>query len=363
MLRPQSRVQLKPRSRGTSRRQTLAMPRTPVPSKDTVRGRSGRTRRLGWGIADQALSSVTNFALSVLVARAVGLDSFGAFGLAFTTYTFTLGAARAVCSEPLGVRYRATDRGTCRAGTRRATGAALVIGTLSGLGCAAAALAFTGTLREALLALAVTMPGLIVQDTWRTAFFSRMRGSYAFANDLVWAIAQVALVGALFIVGRKTTPLFVLAWGGAGTVAALFGICQARLLPAPWLTWRWLRAQRDLSPRYLVEFLARNAANAGSMYMTGVFGGLGAAGALRGAQVALGPLNILNMGITAPAITEAVRLSRRSATRMLRFAAAVGGALAVASIAWGVFMFLLPDHVGHALLRRSWEPAHDVILP
>jgi hypothetical protein len=128
-------------------------------------------------------------------------------------------------------------------------------------------------------------------------------------------------------------------------------------------TRQWLRSQRDLSGRYLVEFLARNGANSGSMYMAGAFGGLAAAGALRGAQIALGPMNILNMGITAPAITEAVRISRRSARRMLKFSLAVGAGLAVASVVWGVGMYLLPAHVGHALMKRSWAPAHAVILP
>jgi hypothetical protein len=207
------------------------------------------------------------------------------------------------------------------------------------------------------------MPGLILQDTWRTAFFSSLRGRWAFANDLCWAIAQVVLVGAVLVEGRRTTPMFILAWGLAANAAAIYGILQARLLPAPMCTWQWLRSQRDLSPRYLVEFLARNGANSGSMYMAGIFGGLGAAGALRGAQVALGPMNILNMGITAPAITEGVRMSRRSYRRMVKFAVAVGVGLAVASVVWGVGMYLLPYHIGHALLRKSWAPAHAVILP
>jgi hypothetical protein len=306
---------------------------------------------------------VTNFALSVLVARSVGLDSFGAFGLAFTTYTFTLGAVRAFCSEPIGVRFSATTEERWRDGSRQTTGAALVLGTASGLLCIAAGFAFTGTLRYSLIALGVTMPGLILQDTWRTAFFSSLRGSWAFANDFSWAIAQIILVGAILVDGRRTTPMFILAWGLAANVAALFGIFQARLMPAPRRTREWLRSQRDLSPRYLVEFLARNGANAGSMYMAGVFGGLAAAGALRGAQVALGPMNILNMGITAPAITEAVRVSRRSYRRMIKFAVAVGVGLAVASVMWGVGMYLLPYHIGHALLKKSWAPAHAVILP
>src|SRR3954447_19034939 len=64
-------------------------------------GAGGGVRRLGWGLADQGLSSMTNFALAILVARSVSTSALGAFGLAFTTYTITLGATRALCHEPL----------------------------------------------------------------------------------------------------------------------------------------------------------------------------------------------------------------------------------------------------------------------
>src|SRR5437764_6373982 len=79
-------------------------------SVSTPRGirASGGVRRLGWGLADQALSSMTNFALAILVARSVSTSALGAFGLAFTTYTITLGATRALCQEPLTVCYSAT---------------------------------------------------------------------------------------------------------------------------------------------------------------------------------------------------------------------------------------------------------------
>ena len=93
-------------------------------------------RRLGWGLADQALSSLTNFALAVLVARTVGTAELGAFGLAFTTYTITLGATRALCSEPLTVRYSATGEAEWREGASAATGIALVARGRSPASCA-----------------------------------------------------------------------------------------------------------------------------------------------------------------------------------------------------------------------------------
>ena len=50
-------------------------------------------RRAGWGVADQALSSLTNFAVGVFVARQLGPTEFGAFSLAFATYLLALNAS------------------------------------------------------------------------------------------------------------------------------------------------------------------------------------------------------------------------------------------------------------------------------
>ena len=43
-------------------------------------------RRLGWGVADQGMSSLTNFRLSIYVARTLGAVQFGAFSLAYVTF-------------------------------------------------------------------------------------------------------------------------------------------------------------------------------------------------------------------------------------------------------------------------------------
>lgn len=324
-------------------------------------GAGGGVRRLGWGLADQALSSLTNFALAILVARAVSTSALGAFGLAFTTYTITLGATRALCQEPLTVRYSALSEREWRPGAAAATGVALVLGLVAGLVCIGAAFAFGGTLRPTLLVLGVGMPGLIVQDAWRSAFFSHLRGRAAFGNDLVWAIAQVVLVAAVLVAGTRSVPAFIAAWAGAAAVAAVFGIAQSGVVPRPGRTRWWLSHQRDLGPRFLVEFVARNAAQSGAMYATAAFAGLSAAGALRGAQVVLGPLNVLNMGVTAPGVAESVRIARRSPRRMLRAVQLLAVALVVVFVLWGVVVYLLPDSIGHALLKRSWGPAHEVI--
>ena len=50
--------------------------------------------RLGWGVADQAMCSLTNFLLSVYVARSLGAAQFGAFSLAYVTYGFAINVSR-----------------------------------------------------------------------------------------------------------------------------------------------------------------------------------------------------------------------------------------------------------------------------
>ena len=67
----------------------------------------GMMVRFGWGLADQLLSSATNFLLAVLIARTVGARDLGAFSVAYATFTFSLGAVRAIAAELLVVRHSA----------------------------------------------------------------------------------------------------------------------------------------------------------------------------------------------------------------------------------------------------------------
>src|SRR5258706_8241603 len=84
--------------------------------------------RMGWSLADQALTSLTNFALGIVVARSVGPSDFGAFSLAFATYLAMLNASRAVATQPLLIRYVAVPAAVWRRGTQMATGTVLVLG-------------------------------------------------------------------------------------------------------------------------------------------------------------------------------------------------------------------------------------------
>ena len=147
--------------------------------------RSQAARRLGWGVADQVVSSLTNFATGIYVIHALGAVQFGAFSLAFVTYGFALNASRGLSTDPLMVRFSGTDVLTWRRAVAKSAGTATNVGLLIGVGVLVAAGVLNGAARAAFLALGLTLPALLLQDSWRYSFFTLGRGSQAFLNDSV----------------------------------------------------------------------------------------------------------------------------------------------------------------------------------
>ena len=92
----------------------------------------GVLRRLGWGVADQAMSSISNFAVNIYIARTLGAVQYGAFGLAYVTYGFALNASRGLATDPLLVRFSGTDLPTWRRAVASCTGTAAVVGLAAG---------------------------------------------------------------------------------------------------------------------------------------------------------------------------------------------------------------------------------------
>jgi O-antigen/teichoic acid export membrane protein len=319
-------------------------------------------RRSGWGIADQAFSSLTNFALGVVVARSTDPAGFGAFGLAFATYLVAMNVSRALAAEPLMVRYSGVPADQWRAATRRALGVAAVTGAGLGLLCLLASLTLHGPLRAVMAALGVALPGLLVQDAWRFAFFAAKRGRSAFVNDLVWALVQFPALALVIWSGHGSVSALTLAWGGAATLAGLYGIAQARALPRPLATSEWLREHRSLAYRFLAELMALSGTAQLVLFGIGAIAGLQAVGSIRGAQMLLGPAYVLSIGMRLVAIPHAIEVRRRSPERLLATCLTMSVGLAGATAAWGLALFAIPGDVGSRILGSSWEGAHAVLV-
>jgi O-antigen/teichoic acid export membrane protein len=320
-------------------------------------------RSFGWGIADQALSSVTNFGLGIAVARVSTPAEFGAFGIAFATCTIATGASRALTTEPLAIRHSGLDRRVWREGTAEATGVALLVGVVAGSACVIAGTLVGENLRGPLIAMGICLPGLLLQDSWRGAFFAGRRGDLSFENDLVWAALLVAGLSLAIVGGHDSVGSLILVWGATGTAAGVFGIAQNQIVPTPGAALRWWREQRDLASRLLTMFAARNLARQVTTYGVAVFGGLAGAGALRGGLLLLGPLNVLYLGVNAVLVPQGVQLGKRSTQSLVAGMRLVATGLAVVSLAWGLALYALPDSIGREILGASWVTSHGVLVP
>ncbi len=324
----------------------------------------GMVWRFGSGLADQLLSSATNFLLAVLVARTVGPSELGAFSVAYATFTFSLGAVRAIAGELLAVRHSAVSADEWREGVTRSAGTALMAGILVGAGCLIAAARAVEPFRSVLGIVGLSLPFLLVQDVWRFAFFARGRGSAALVNDVVWAVVMFAAFALLRHYDVASVAWLTLGWASAGSIAAIVGVFQLKLLPSgPLAAIRWLRRHRELAPRFVAEFAVSSGVSNLTLFAIGGIAGLGELGRLRAGEIALGPLTVLFAGAGLVATPEGVRLLHESPERLVRGCRWLSLALVTGVLAWGAVVSIVPRGIGELVLRANWDTARSLLLP
>ena len=310
------------------------------------------------------MSSLSNAAVSLYIARQLGAAEFGAFSIAYVTYSFALNASRGLATDPLLVRYSHAEVPAWQNAVRRCTATATCMGLVMGICCLGAAAALGGTTRLAFIGLGVSLPALMLQDSWRYSFFAAGRGRDAFLNDTIWTVSLAMALEGLRIWHHQTVFWFVLMWGLTAGIAALCGPFQARLLPRLSGMRGWLSETRDLGPRYLME----NTANSGSgqvrIYAVGFISGLLAVGYIQEGSLMMGPFFVVFMGISLVTVPEAARTLRRSPRHLRRYCAGVGVALSVLALAWGLTLLVaLPRGLGTLLLHaKGWQPVYGLVI-
>jgi hypothetical protein len=222
----------------------------------------------------------------------------------------------------------------------------------------------SGAAGAAFLALGLTLPGLLLQDSWRYSFFALGRGSQAFINDTIWTLTLLPALAVLRMTGHADVFWFVFAWGVTGTIAAAVGPWQARVIPRPAGAWRWVKRHRDLGPRYLAEGTSQSAAVQIRAYSIGLVLGLAALGSVQAVSTLFGPITILFLGMSLVAIPEAARVLRRSPRHLPLFCLVITAGLSAAAVAWGMFLLVVaPRGFGNWLLGPVWRPTYSLILP
>jgi hypothetical protein len=310
--------------------------------------------RLGVGVIDQSLSSVTTFVVSALIARNSSPDVFGAFGIAFSVYVVALVSARALCGEPYVIRHSLAGRSRRAAGLEMC-GAAIGLGLAIGVAIVAVGTAILGPLGTALILVGIAMPGLLLQDSVRFVFFAGGDPVGALRNDALWAVLQLA--GVAFLASRSgdTGLHMVGAWAAAGVVAGGCGVVQLRGMPRVSSAAAWLWAHRDINTRFLAETLLVSASSQTALFLVSWIDGLEAAASLRGVAMLFGPLLVLRTGLSTVLLPEAVRVAPVAPDRFWRLMIRVTVGCTGLAVSWAAAIwFLMPPSAGSAILGASW---------
>ncbi|SDS77548.1 Membrane protein involved in the export of O-antigen and teichoic acid [Nocardioides scoriae] len=321
-------------------------------------------RRAGWNLLDQVISAGTNAALSFIVANSVDETSFGGFAVAFTVFSLAIGLSRAFSTSPLAIRFSDVPEGDYRAAAGAAVGTAVTMGLIGSVLALVGAALVDGVAGQSLLALAVVLPGLLAQDAWRYVFIAAGRPAAAVVNDGAWAVVQIAAVVALVTAGASSVALLIVAWGVSAAAAALLGVRQGRSWPHVRRARSWLRDHRDLTGYVAAEFATLQFLQQGALLVIATIGSLATIGALRGAQVLLGPVAILAVAAFGFAVPELSRQRRRFNRRQwLVWSGSMSLVVALLGLTWGLFFLLAPDVVGETLLGSTWPGTQTVLVP
>jgi O-antigen/teichoic acid export membrane protein len=320
-----------------------------------------RTRTI-LGLTDQGIYTLSNLLLIMAAAHFGSPSNFGAFGIAYSSYIFASGLVEALCTEALLLRASKSEELLRRAGCA-ALGAALALALVLGPVMIVIGFLSTDPLSTALLLTGLLLPGLITQDSLRRYFFATARPTAALMNDTLWLGIQVIALLTFMRAGHDDVEYIILAWAGAGNLAAVVGLLQAYVVPRITDARVWWRENRVVARSYVLEFLTLAGAAQALVYVVAATSGLEAAAAFRVGLTIFGPLNIAVTAARVVGLPELVRLRAfeydKYRVAILVVSLACGG-LAVAS---GVAALALPHRIGVLAFGASWALALPLVLP
>ena len=310
----------------------------------TLALRSSRIRRalssVSWATTDQVLSALSNFVITIAVARGLGIEGLGRFSIAFAAYLAVLGFSRSFTSEPLLTRPRhERDRDVEAASV-----------TLTLLFAAAGALVVGGVGlvlgRVELLVVSVALPVTLFQDILRYHAFRRKKAQLAAVLDGGWLLGSV--ISWPVVTTSSSVSVAVLCWAGAALVGIglAWRALRPRLAtPRAAMAW-WRREARGLATPLLLDSILVTISMQAMVFVLASVAGDAALGLLRAGQVYFMTSALV---LTALGILAVPHLAQRGAPTTTRLAFGLSGGLA--TLACGMCaVIIVAEPLLHAVL-------------
>lgn len=330
------------------------------PSGERAPASAGRVVTLT--VVDQGASSVSNFALGVLVAHYSGARELGIFTLVISTYILCQGLVRSVTSDCLLTRSGAEPELKDQI-ERSGYLAALVFATLMSLLLLAVAAFVSDSFAIPLVVFAVSFPFMALQDFSRYIGISRHLPGYAIRLDVAWIVLFVAA----FIVLRSnqmvSLPWLFGAWTGAGAAVGIATLpTHLRMRNGLQSLRFWVRTEFSIGLRFAGQFLVGTSWAYFILYLLVFFISIEGIGLIKIAQLALGPMVVLSSGVQSALVSIVSKKwhdDQRGAVRFLKLA---GVAMTITMSVWTIVIYLLPTNLVADVLGRTWPQAREFVL-
>ncbi len=302
--------------------------------------------RAALATADQSISSLSNFAVGVAIARVAGIAAFGAYSLAYAIWLLVAALHRSLVTDPMAIESDLNSPSAQRH-LQQGLAAELSLGLSTGAVFAVAGAVCLGLGQRrfglCILALAPWLPCLLAQDYWRWVGFMKSQPQRALMNDFVFDVVQAAVFVGLLFLGVRSSILAIEAWGVGSLGGAIFGLWQFRTRPTLRRGFGRIRLRWGLS-KWLVNQNVTNAASSQStLYLTGAFLGTVGVGGLRSAvSLVSGPSQVLFQAggsIGLPEASKALKDRGWPGLRRVERFVTLAGVTSVGGIAVAVFLF------------------------
>ncbi len=337
---------------------------TPAPTPGTFsrRGTASSQRVMVLTIVDQGASSVSNFALAIIVAHYSSASALGVFAILTSTYVLSQGLVRSLSSDCLLTRSETDDgsrsryeRGGYLAAIVLSVSLAAVIAAISGLLPSEFTLPF--------VIFAVSFPLMACQDFARFIGISRYDPAYAIRLDVAWLVLFLLAYVVLEQEGLTTLAWLFGAWSGAGALVGLWTLRAhfARARQRQLLRF-WDRSERGVGLRFAGQFMLVTSWTYFVSYLLLFVLPLASVGVFKLSQLALGPITVLLSGVQSALIALATKRFQADPHKAVRFLLWAGVGSFAVTMAWTGLVFGAPLHVMASLFGQNWTAAR-VIVP
>ncbi len=341
------------------RTRTRRISRHALPSSRRVS--SSRQRVMALTVLDQGASSISNFALALVVAHYSDAHVLGVFAVLTTTYIVSQVLVRSMTSDCLLTRYESDDTVMDRY-ERSGFLSAIICAAAISLALVLVSLAMSPEFRLMFVIFAVSFPLMACQDFARYIGISRYNPPYAVWLDTAWLVLFVAAYVLLRHAGLLSLPWLFGAWTGTGAAVGLFALWnhlsprRARAQLA-----FWYESERAVGLRFAGQTLLVTSWTYLVVYLLILLFSVAVIGQFKLAQLAFGPVAVMGTGILTAMIALAAKAFHADKRRAMRFVLLGGLVTAAITLVWLVVIYAVPVATMTKLLGPTWPQARRLV--